>query len=151
MPSPESSFGASDARGHRYLNLDFFKVTMQFTLTDAASRPATTRDQDDDLQTWDVSAVAPTLGSFARQFVLNNSPVAIARVIADHNANNRSVVAHARMCGEPIACAPLKPLTFAVDGGRRVLHIHVFFCHDTVTGTSYEAHVFTIDGHRQVV
>ena len=151
MPSPESSFGASDARGLRYLSLDFFKVIVRFTLTDAASRPDAIRDESDDFRNWDVSAVAPTLGSLWRQGLFNNSPVAIARVIADHNANNRSVVAHARMCGEPIACAPLKPLTFAVDGGRRVLHIHVFFCHDTVTGTSYEAHVFTIDGHRQVV
>jgi hypothetical protein len=121
---------------------------LQFTLTGAASRPATTRDQDDDLQTWDVSAVAPTLGSFARQGLFNNTPLVIARILATLNANNRAMVAHARARGEPIACA-LEPFTFAVDGGRRVSHIHSFLCHDTVTGTSYEAHVFTIDGRGQ--
>ena len=87
------------------------------TLTDAASRPDATRDADDELQTWDCSAVAPTLGSFARQGMINNSPVAIARKIAARNAACRSLVARARARGVPIACA-LDPRTFAFGGGR---------------------------------
>ena len=147
MPSPESSFGASDARGLRYLSLDFFKVIVRFTLTDAASRPDAIRDESDDFRNWDVSAVAPTLGSLWRQGLFNNSPVAIARIIADHNASNRALVAHARARDEPYACA-LEPLTFAVDGGRAV-NSRIFLCHDPATGTSYEARVYTIDGRGQ--
>ena len=147
MLSPESSFGASDARGHRYLNLDFFKVTMQFTLTDAASRPDAIRDESDDFRNWDVSAVAPTLGSLWRQGLFNNSPVAIARTMAAYNANSRSLLAQASARGEPIACW-LEPWTFAFDGGR-VVNMSVFLCHDPVTGTSYDAQVATIDGRGQ--
>ena len=147
MPSPESSFGASDARGHRYIAQDFFKGVLQFTLTGAASRPATTRDQDDDLQSWDVSAAAPTLGSLTRQAVLNNNPVAIARIIAALNSTNRSLVAHASACDAPVACA-LEPWAFAVDGGR-VVHNRIFLCHDPATGTSYEALAITTEGRGQ--
>ena len=117
---------------------------MQFTLTDAGSRPDLTRDEDDDLQTLDVSDLAPTLGSLTRETVLNNSPLTFARVIAALNTANRSLAARASMCGEPIASA-LEPWAFALGGGR-VVHTRVSLCHDPITGTSYEAQVFTLEG-----
>ena len=148
MRSPESSFGASDARGQRYLSLKLFKGIVQFTLTNAASRPAATIDADVDfVQSWDVSALAPTLGSFSRQGLLNNSPVAIARIIANYDANSRSLVARARARGAPVACA-LELTSFALAGGRLVNN-RIFLCHDPATGTTHEAQVATIGGRGQ--
>ena len=65
------------------LGLEFFKGAVHFALTDVGARRVTDLDADDDfVQSWDVSGVAPTLGSFARQALLHNSPVAIARIVA---------------------------------------------------------------------
>ena len=147
MLSPESSFGASDARGQRYIALGFYKSVLRFTLTDTASRSDATVEEDDDLQTWDCLAIAPTLGSFSRQTMLNNSPVVIARILAALNASNRALVAHTSARGEPYACA-LEPWTLAFDGGR-VLHSRHFHCHDPDTGTTYTANVSTIEGRGQ--